>query len=537
MGMNISIGKGSGIVGKLIATGFGLFFAFIGFLFVKSEWKNLQETKAMQEWERTTCTIVSCESEDAGENFRLLLAYRYTVAEKSYTAERYENRNHFYTAETIGEIKRMESRLAAGTTTEAYYDPSNPAEAVLVLPTVKGAMSSIGLTLIFPTFGLFFATLPWIAGRKRGSTKKPAQVGERSSKVFLIIFGLFFAVLSGLMIKPLLVTPLQQTRDAQNWQAVPAVVESSKVRSHSDDDGTTYSVYIAYCYEIHGKKHYGDRYTFMGGSSSGYDSKAEIVRQHPQGSEINVYVNPSDPSESVIRRDYSKSLLFGLIPLVFFMIGIAVMIAGFRSKKPSLDMSQSQEHVVALQNPSRIGKAVGIIMFTVIWNGIVYFMFSSGEVPLWFASIFGIAGVIMIGASTYSILAIFNPKPTVEITPGNIQPGTNVAMRWRIGGRTDRIVSLSIKFQCLKVTTETTGSGKNRSSRVVRTPLHETELLQTQGQSEIAQGTLQFEIPEDQPASRSGNTSGIQWQLVFHGDIARWPDMKTELPFIVYPDD
>jgi hypothetical protein len=56
-------------------------------------------------------------------------------------------------------------------------------------------------------------------------------------------------------------------------------------------------------------------------------------------------------------------------------------------------------------------------------------------------------------------------------------------------------------------------------------------------QSEIAQGTLQHIIPENRPASRPGQENGIEWQIVFHGDIARWPDLKAELPFIVYPND
>jgi len=52
----------------------------------------------------------------------------------------------------------------------------------------------------------------------------------------------------------------------------------------------------------------------------------------------------------------------------------------------------------------------------------------------------------------------------------------------------------------------------------------------------IAQGALQFAIPEDQPPSEPGNDGGIRWQILFHGDIFHWPDLKKELPFTVYPD-
>ena len=527
---------GGGIIGKLVFTAFGLFFAFIGTQFVKQEWKGLQETKAMQQWAQTTCTIVSSAMKDEGEDYRLEVSYRYEVDGKIFTSTRYGKRPH-YTAETVGEIDQARKRLQPGKTFDCHYNPANPAEAVLDLPTMKGARSSVGFTLLFPGFGLLFATFPWLKGRKK---KKEPNLAEppkpaRSGKRFLILFGAVFALFGLIALKPMFITPLQKTNDAKMWNAMSATVVSSKVKSHSDDDGTTYSPYIAYRYEVAGEEYLGDQYTFMGGSSSGRDSKAEIVRQYPKGHTFNIYVNPNDPTESVIKRDASKSLLFGLIPLIFVFVGIAIIIAGFRAKKAKLDPAQSHEHIVTLEGSSPIKKAVGLSLFTAIWNTIVYFIAVS-DAPLLMAIIFGFFGVIMLGAAIHAILAIFNPRPTVEITPGAIRPGTSVALRWRINGRADRIGKLTLSLQCLRVTTETSGSGKNRSTRTVKTPIFEDELLTTDRQNEIAQGTLQFRIPEEKPYSLPGNDGGIQWQLVFHGDIRRWPDLKQELPFTVYPE-
>ena len=61
-------------------------------------------------------------------------------------------------------------------------------------------------------------------------------------------------------------------------EKVDMMVVSSKVKSHDSDDGTTYSPYIAYRYEVSGEEFFGDQLSFMGGSSSGYAGKAEIVR-------------------------------------------------------------------------------------------------------------------------------------------------------------------------------------------------------------------------------------------------------------------
>ncbi len=536
MAFRVSSRSGGGIVGKLMFSAFGLFFAFIGTQFVKQEWRGLQETKAMQQWVQTPCTLVSSELKDAGEDFRLEVSYRYEVDEKILTSTRY-GRRPCYTAETIGEIDQASKRLQPGKTFNCHYNPANPAEAVLDLPSIKGARSSVAFTLFFPGFGLLFATLPWLRGRKskKGeSAETESKATVRSGKRGLILFGAVFALFGLIALMPMLIIPLQKTNAAKTWTAVPATVVSSKVKSHSDDDGTTYSPYIAYRYEVAGEEYLGDQYTFMGGSSSGRESKAAIVRQYPKGHTFNIYVNPDDPTESVIKRDASRSLLFGLVPLVFVFVGIAIIIAGFRAKKAKLDPAQSHEHVVRLEGNSPINKAIGITLFTILWTGVTLFLFKSPSLIL--PIIFGFFDLIIIGAAIHSILSIFNPRPTVEITPGNIRPGTSVALRWRLSGRADRIGRLTLSLQCLRVTTETSGHGKNRSTRIVKTPIFEDELLITDRQNEIVQGILQFRIPEEKPFSLPGNDGGIQWQLLFHGDIPRWPDLKQELPFIVYPE-
>ncbi len=531
--MNISLGSGKGITGKLVATGFGLFFAFVGSQFVKQEWQNLQDVKAMQGWTKTPCTIIRSEVEDDGEDFRLDLAYQYEVNGQTFTGGRY-SRRQYLTEEKIGEIKQAQARFAEGTRTDCYVDPADPGSAVLKLPTVQGARTSIGFTLIFPAFGLFFASVPWLGRRKKSTSDTTVVKSGKSPKIFFVIFGLVFALFGSLMLKPLLITPFQKTRDAQNWDIVPATVVSSKVKSHSDDDGTTYSVYIAYRYEIDGREYFGDQYTFMGGSSSGYDSKAEIVGQYPAGHAFTIYVNPADPADSVIIRDYSPSLLMGLIPLVFAIIGIAILYIGFRNKQPQLDMAQSREHIVELKSSSPVKKAAGLSIFTLFWLGIVFFVAHS-DAPLLFPVAFGFFGLLLILGSTHSILQIFTPKPRAELTPGNMHPGTSAALRWRISGRADRIEVLTVKLRCLKIDTETRRSGGETRTSIVKTPLFEHVLLDTGNQPEIVQGALQFTIPGEQPPSRPGKHDGIQWLLEFHGTIVRWPDMKSELPFTVYP--
>jgi len=111
-GFTVSTSSRGGIVGKLVFSGFGLFFAVVGGFFVAMAWNGLQETKAMQQWVETPCTIVSSEMQDADEDYKLVLGYTYTFNNQIYTAEHYGKKNH-YTAENV--IETTSGKIRHGT--------------------------------------------------------------------------------------------------------------------------------------------------------------------------------------------------------------------------------------------------------------------------------------------------------------------------------------------------------------------------------------------------------------------------------------
>ncbi|MBM3860079.1 MAG: DUF3592 domain-containing protein [Verrucomicrobia bacterium] len=160
--------------------------------------------------------------------------------------------------------------------------------------------------------------------------RRPAarQMGRTGLLLFFSVF-----LLAGLAATWfLLIRPIARVYEARQWPATPCVVVSSQVRSHSDSDGTTYSVHIVYRYTVNRRDYQSDRYDFMGGSSSGRKGKQAIVRRYPPGKEAVCYVNPRDPSDAVLEPRFTPMMLVGLFPLLFVGVGVGGLLWVFANK-------------------------------------------------------------------------------------------------------------------------------------------------------------------------------------------------------------
>lgn len=164
---------------------------------------------------------------------------------------------------------------------------------------------------------------------RKSLTKSSLDIVERiGCFAFASVF--LLAGLLGMWITT--IGPLIQIYQAQSWQPTKCGVLTSEVRTYEDSDGDTYSVDITYSYLFNGVRYEGNQYDFGFGSSSGYKKKAEIVARHPPGAEILCFVDPEDPTSSVIHPKPDTYLLWGLIPLALFLGGVAVVATQFGSK-------------------------------------------------------------------------------------------------------------------------------------------------------------------------------------------------------------
>lgn len=526
----------------------GLFFTWA---VVMGTWANLRPLT----WEQTTCTIAaSSVSEDpAADHYEFNVTYRYEVEGRPYTG--YVYRPDYSGSDNPGDAHRLADRYPAGASVPCRVDPGDPNRSAL------GAGSPwIALVILLPLVfvavgggGLWFTWRPKPPGETPAVSDKDTDP-QKAIGWMLAFFAVFAAAGLGMFI-PFFAIPAARTLEARSWPQVPAVVEHSDVRVHPGDDSDTYSIEIFYRYRVGEREYTSDRYDFMTGSSSGYEGKAEIVERYPPGTETVAYVNPDEPWEAVLSRDFRGEWLFGLLPLVFVVAGfggMAVVLAGARRQRRRQDrgvaewMPDDRSELEAAAGPvvlepktGPVGKLLGIIAIATVWNGIVgifvWFWWKEAQSGspdgclTLFLIPFVLIGLLLLAGIPYQILALFNPRPVLTLDRRRLEVGSRVNVGWRFKGRARRIRHLKLHVEAREEASYTRGTDRVTDKHTFLVlDLVDTEV-------DVAGGTAELAIPADTMHSFEASNNKVVWVLELHGTIDRWPDVKEEFPLLVQP--
>ncbi len=502
-------------------------------------------------WEESTCTIESSEvveRQGSGE-YELTVSYRYHARGDTFLGDRV---SHSYTgSKSVSEAHRLAAIYAPGETVGCWVDGDEPWNAYLRRANLwRGLM--IFIPLAFVAIGLGSLYLVRRMGSEpsagsRAAPTRPIRVGVIGS----ILFGAFFLVGFGLFI-PFFVWPTLQIVEARSWTPVPCEIVSSGVRSHAGEDSTTYSIEANYRYQIDGRQYESNRYQFLRGSSSGYDGKARAVATIPAGSHTECYVDPDDPYEAVINRGFGFEFLFGLIPLLFGVIGAAglgfVIWVARKAKReagrpgwtaPAAVISYPTGPITLEASVGPLGKLGGALFLTLFWNGIVSMFvwvlirdWASG--PDWIMALFLIPfvliGLLIASMVPYTLLALANPRPTVRLSRAALKAGESAQLDWTFRGAASRIKALEIALECSKRKTSVSDSEIKSSTSTVR----EIEILDWGEGYPLEFGSVSFRVPSDVEPTRSG-PDAVSWKLKFQGRIDYWPDAQEEFEIEIVP--
>ncbi len=553
--------------GRLVGSIVFLMFAGIGGFITVMIVREALDRLRLYAWNAVPCQIVRSEvgQEEGSDRYFPVVEYTYQVGQRTYTGTRHTLTPRRY--DQYSEVAAIIARFSPGSEQRCYVDPEQPVYAVL-----KRQSPWFGLVAMFPLLfvligvgGLYALWRP--GGRRMAPSASNAAVKKDKSAALGVGFFALFALAGFGFLIPFFILPVIRIIGAQDWPAVPCTILHGKVRSHSDSDGTTYSIDILYEYEMDGRTYKSDRYNFMTGSSSGRRGKQDIVDIYLRAENPVCYVNPEDPSQAVLNRGPSLTMLFGLIPLVFVLVGVGGMIGVTRAaRRKARRLTQADwlpetatqraceldnEYRLAVAGPAgpvvlkapygRWGKLIGVIIFAAIWNGIVSVFlviavrgFQRGH-PEWCLTLFLIPFVLVglgtLVAVVYQFLALFNPRAKLTVATATIPLGGSVSLSWEIFGRVERIGTLTITLK---------GREEARYRRGTKTytdknTFYEEVLVSTDDSSQMAYGQTTLRIPADTMHSFRADHNKIIWSLVVRGDIARWPDVKDEYEITIAP--
>jgi hypothetical protein len=543
------------IPGRIGLTILFFFFFGLGSIFMFLLGREVIKTVDSYRWQPVSATIRTAEvnQDDRSDDnpYVFEVTFWYTYQGQEYHAEQFSTTEERFSDYT--KAARLLDQYAPGTATVSYVNPHHPAQAILKHRSLWFGFFAL-LPLIFILIGLCGIVGTWQVPVTRSisgglSVTVNREKRKDSPMSAFVLWAVFFLIGLGFLYG-LLIRPWVKVQEAKSWPEVSCTILSSQVRTHDSDDGTTYSVDILYAYEWNGRTYKSNRYQFLGGSSSGYRAKADTVSDYPEGSSRICFVNPQDPTQAVLNRNFPLGMYIGGgIGLLFIFLGLGGMMGMIRSPFVSGIVSSKREaRIKGLEGPVVLNPKHGPVMrlaimllITLFLDGILIFIAfeEMGADPSWgdflkiFFSfplvIFFLLGGGLWGLVVYFLMAALNPRPRIILDSLTVPLGGKVAFQWEINGALNRLQNLRIYLEGREVAIYKRGTRTYTDTHA----FFIGELVHLQSGNLAPMGHSALIIPSDTMHSFESLHNKIRWYIVIHGEIPRWADMKEEFEFVV----
>ena len=140
------------------------------------------------------------------------------------------------------------------------------------------------------------------------------------------VFGIFLLI-GSVFLYMMTILPLWGVLSSGDWVATPCEIVKSTVHQRRGTDRPVFEWDLQYRYTFAGQGYDGDQYNFwVFGNSSAGNQKYRRARQYPRGSQHVCYVDPDNPQNVVLIREFSSEMWWGLFPLPFVAVGAGGMI-------------------------------------------------------------------------------------------------------------------------------------------------------------------------------------------------------------------
>ncbi|BFM18537.1 hypothetical protein R50073_47200 [Maricurvus nonylphenolicus] len=358
-----------------------------------------------------------------------------------------------------------------------------------------------------------------------------------SSKIGGTLFGgIFFAFGFGFFLA-FIGTALSDRVAMQNWQPLQATLTNVKLERNYSDGSTTYKATATYQFHYQGQNYHGNRVSLHAGSDNigGYqnDMHNRLKRAFSSNRPVTVWVNPTNPFESVIDRSVRWSMIIfpGLLCSVFMIIGGVIVYYSWKKKAEADPATVSTTPWLAKEEWSPTGinsnnKMVlglwwfGALFVNTISSPILFQMpkaLSRGEYGILVGLLFVAIGFFLIYKAIQKTLEQqrFGRVPVI-LSPFPGQIGGRVAGHLDFQQQLDKTSKFKLSLKQMRTVVSRSGNKTTTST---------SSVWELNGQGTLKSGInasrvyFAFEVPESMEESRTDDGSGYWWSLEVHGDM------------------
>jgi hypothetical protein len=551
-------------IGKLVGVLFiGGFSALLGV----SGLRTFSVAVSQQGWVATECQIVAAELPTSSSSE---VAVRYTYVVDGITREGNRWALPSPVQPSYRDLLTRVEKWQPGTVTKCWRDPNDGARVVLERESLW-----VGTILLFPLAGItaiYFLLRPrrTVAGPARGSsgtgvpqsfgTSKTSQLPASSGAGKAVYFFFLLFVVVGLGLTYLFFgRHYLAAQRAKSWVSGECTILSSEVLTHTSKDSksnrtsTSYSIKVAYTLNAGGKTYSGSTYSVGDSQHTDSSSAYEAIQPLDAGKVVPCFFDPSDPTESTLKRDLESTVWLGLFPLLFTVAGLMGLGYTWQSRRTDNDPTIRGKKVRRASN--RLVGFITLLCATTVWNGIVgvggYAFFTSGDASGWlialFISPFALIGVLLIVALPLAFLQIFNPSVDFELASSDVPFDGTFSVGWKLRGspRRVRLFTLALELVALEGSNTAQADGvegvelendvrRSASPTPQRTSMtgnviRRFELAKTSNRESIRKGSAEVRIPAYETFSFPNNTRRIKWRLTAGLSIPWYPDSSETM--------
>lgn len=364
--------------------------------------------------------------------------------------------------------------------------------------------------------------------------------------------------------KMLVWTPMSSYFAARSWQQIPCTIQESRLglATGPKRDGRESRIEVTYTYSLRGKEYTSSRYDLLGAyTTTDQREKREILARYPKGTRTLCWVNPENPQEAVLKREFSADYLVGLLFSLFIPAGLSAIwwtlsqIFGLQERLNRRRRARRKETPEADDGPRTLKRRVPITrtviggaVLVVIWNGAVWIMLSriiggwqrgepDGCLSL-FVIPFLLVGLVLIWATVAPIVMLFNPPLKLTISRTTLRPGQSTILQWKIHGRAERVRRLRVLLHApnsggIFDDSDTEDDSETDPELDTATDWDTLTIVDTDQPMRIAEGRAEIRIPSEASSLFDEEDDKLVWMLKTYCEIPSWPDSVEEHTIIV----